>query len=202
MFGIAEPATAVPAWIPDTLPLASLAHEAGNDEGLEGLPLNTNVGDWKRRVSGIHSGTVVNRAVMKAGPRGLMPGRRGRKRVVAPSVPSLDSLTKRRGENAMELDNKTIIITGASSGIGAAAATLFAAEGANLVLGARRLAELSARTGVPVAQVAVAWVLKDTRVDTVLIGARTQAHIDSAVAAARVEFPAEWDDALRVPTQA
>ena len=42
----------------------------------------------------------------------------------------------------MELESKTIIITGASSGIGAAAALLFAAEGANLVLGARRSAEL------------------------------------------------------------
>lgn len=44
----------------------------------------------------------------------------------------------------MELENKTIIITGASSGIGAAAALLFAREGANLVLGARRSAELAA----------------------------------------------------------
>ncbi|GGB05160.1 short-chain dehydrogenase [Brucella endophytica] len=44
----------------------------------------------------------------------------------------------------MELKNKSIIITGASSGIGAAAAVLFAAEGANVVLGARRAAELEA----------------------------------------------------------
>nr|MEC9419250.1 SDR family oxidoreductase [Pseudomonadota bacterium] len=44
----------------------------------------------------------------------------------------------------MELENKSIIITGASSGIGAAAATLFAAEGANVILGARRSAELEA----------------------------------------------------------
>lgn len=42
----------------------------------------------------------------------------------------------------MELKDKTIIITGASSGIGAAAAELFAGEGANVVLGARRQAEL------------------------------------------------------------
>ncbi len=38
----------------------------------------------------------------------------------------------------MELKDKTIIITGASSGIGASAASLFASEGANVVLGARR----------------------------------------------------------------
>jgi NAD(P)-dependent dehydrogenase (short-subunit alcohol dehydrogenase family) len=44
----------------------------------------------------------------------------------------------------MELEGKAIIITGASSGIGAAAALLFAAEGANVVLGARRSAELEA----------------------------------------------------------
>ena len=48
----------------------------------------------------------------------------------------------------MELNTKTIIITGASSGIGAAAAQLFASEGANVVLGARRehlLADLTDR---------------------------------------------------------
>jgi NAD(P)-dependent dehydrogenase (short-subunit alcohol dehydrogenase family) len=44
----------------------------------------------------------------------------------------------------MELANKTIIVTGASSGIGAAAAKLFASEGANVVLAARRLDELRA----------------------------------------------------------
>ncbi|MBW4708556.1 SDR family oxidoreductase [Roseobacter sp. YSTF-M11] len=42
----------------------------------------------------------------------------------------------------MELKDKTIIVTGASSGIGAAAARLFAAEGANVVLSARRQSEL------------------------------------------------------------
>ncbi len=47
----------------------------------------------------------------------------------------------------MELRDKTVIITGASSGIGAAAALLFAAEGANVVLGARREAKLNALVG-------------------------------------------------------
>ena len=47
----------------------------------------------------------------------------------------------------MELKSKSIIVTGASSGIGAAAALLFAAEGANVVLGARRSAELETLAG-------------------------------------------------------
>jgi len=41
-----------------------------------------------------------------------------------------------------ELKNKWILITGASSGFGAAAARAFGAEGARLLLGARRLARL------------------------------------------------------------
>lgn len=43
----------------------------------------------------------------------------------------------------MHLSDRTIIVTGASSGIGKAAAKLFAAKGAKLVLGARRDALLS-----------------------------------------------------------
>src|SRR5690606_34632807 len=42
------------------------------------------------------------------------------------------------------LRNKTVIITGASSGIGLACATAFARQGANLVLAARRYVDLCA----------------------------------------------------------
>ncbi len=38
----------------------------------------------------------------------------------------------------MQLRDKTVIVTGASSGIGASAALLFAAQGANMILSARR----------------------------------------------------------------
>lgn len=47
----------------------------------------------------------------------------------------------------MRLRDKSIIITGASSGIGAAAARLFAAEGASLVLAARRESNLAMIAG-------------------------------------------------------
>jgi len=44
----------------------------------------------------------------------------------------------------MELANKWVVITGASSGFGAAAALAFAREGCNLLLGARRVDRLEA----------------------------------------------------------
>lgn len=47
----------------------------------------------------------------------------------------------------MNLTDKTFIVTGASSGIGAAAALLLASKGASVVLGARRQAELDQLVG-------------------------------------------------------
>ena len=47
----------------------------------------------------------------------------------------------------MDIKNKTFIVTGASSGIGAAASLLLASNGANVVLGARRNAELQQLVG-------------------------------------------------------
>ena len=73
----------------------------------------------------------------------------------------------------MLLDQKTIIITGASSGIGAAAACTFAHAGANLVLGARRAERLDALvariTGTGARAVALAGDVKDDRYNAELV---------------------------------
>jgi aryl-alcohol dehydrogenase-like predicted oxidoreductase len=63
---------------------------------------------------------------------------------------------------------------------------------------ARRLRELSGKTGVPLPQLAVAWVLKNPRVDTVLVGARTREHVASAVAALAVDFELAWEREMRI----
>jgi aryl-alcohol dehydrogenase-like predicted oxidoreductase len=62
---------------------------------------------------------------------------------------------------------------------------------------AQRLRELSMRTGIPVPQAAVAWVLSNEDVDTVLIGARTVDHIASAVGALDIPFDPAWEPLLR-----
>ena len=73
----------------------------------------------------------------------------------------------------MQLDNKTIIITGASSGIGAAAACTFARSGANIVLGARRAERLDALvariSGTGARAVALAGDVKDDRYNAELV---------------------------------
>ena len=48
------------------------------------------------------------------------------------------------------------------------------------------------RVGVPALRLAVGWVLKNPAVDTVLVGARSTAHLDNAIAAEAMDFPAEW----------
>lgn len=55
------------------------------------------------------------------------------------------------------VENKTVIITGASSGIGEATARLLASSGANVVLGARRTDRLDQIATEIEAAVAVQW---------------------------------------------
>jgi 3-hydroxy acid dehydrogenase/malonic semialdehyde reductase len=80
------------------------------------------------------------------------------------------------------LANKWILITGASSGFGAAAARAFAAEGSRLLLGARRLDKLEAvaadarKAGAPAAHVHALDVTKTPSVEEFVKWVRT--HTD------------------------
>jgi aryl-alcohol dehydrogenase-like predicted oxidoreductase len=56
----------------------------------------------------------------------------------------------------------------------------------------RRLAELSERTGTPMVRLAMAWALRNPELTAVLVGARTTAHLDNAIAALQCEFREEW----------
>ena len=48
------------------------------------------------------------------------------------------------------------------------------------------------RVGVPALRLAIGWVLKNPAVDIVLVGARSTTHLDNAIAAEAMDFPAEW----------
>jgi 3-hydroxy acid dehydrogenase/malonic semialdehyde reductase len=81
---------------------------------------------------------------------------------------------------AMSLRNKWVLITGASGGFGAAAAQSFAAEGARLLLGARRFDRLETvatqarQAGSPEAHFHVLDVSQTSSVETFIAWARTK----------------------------
>ncbi|MFF4871566.1 SDR family NAD(P)-dependent oxidoreductase [Streptomyces sp. NPDC090109] len=84
------------------------------------------------------------------------------------------------------LDGKTVVITGASSGIGAAAAELFVKEGAQVVLAARRedrLSDVIDRIGAPGGR-AVAVVADVTRAEEMRTVVRTAVETFGGVHAA------------------
>lgn len=74
---------------------------------------------------------------------------------------------------------RTIFVTGASAGFGAACARLFAAQGDRLVLAARREAPL---------QVLAAELASQTEVHTVLLDVRRRQAVEAAVAGLPVAF--------------
>src|SRR5437879_2724875 len=116
------------------------------------------------------------------------------------------------GDSSMrqtDLKNQWVLITGGSSGFGAAAATAFAAEGSRLLLGARRVdrlaqvAEQAKKTGAPevgfheldVASTAsvesfMAWVRERTASLDVLINNAGGAHGLEPVAEGKDE---DWE---------
>ncbi len=55
-----------------------------------------------------------------------------------------------------------------------------------------QLHELARRAGVPPLQLAMAWVLQNPAVTTVLVGARTVSQLDNAIAAEQMTFSHEW----------
>uniref|UniRef100_E6QLA1 L-allo-threonine dehydrogenase, NAD(P)-binding n=1 Tax=mine drainage metagenome TaxID=410659 RepID=E6QLA1_9ZZZZ len=81
----------------------------------------------------------------------------------------------------MNLTGKTVFITGASAGIGAATALAFAAEGVRLLLAARRLEKLAEVAEMARARGAQA-------VHSIQLDVRDQPTVKAAIAA----LPAEW----------
>lgn len=57
---------------------------------------------------------------------------------------------------------------------------------------AGRLARMAERTGRSAALLAMAWVLRQPDVASVLVGARTTAHLDNALEALRAGLPDDW----------
>ncbi len=60
-----------------------------------------------------------------------------------------------------------------------------------------RLRALSERVNLPMARLAMAWVFRYPRVDTVLVGARTTAHLDNALEAMNTSFDPAWVEELQ-----
>jgi NADP-dependent 3-hydroxy acid dehydrogenase YdfG len=81
----------------------------------------------------------------------------------------------------MSLKGKIVLVTGASSGIGAATALAFAAEGARLLLAARRIGKLSEVAARALEEGAAA-------VHTFALDVRDRAAVAAAIAA----LPPEW----------
>ena len=83
------------------------------------------------------------------------------------------------------LQNKWVLITGASSGFGAAAARAFAAEGARLLLGARRVDRLeqvaaeASRAGAPAAHFHALDVSKTPSVETFVAWAQSKIGVSA-----------------------
>ena len=95
------------------------------------------------------------------------------------------------------LAGKTAVVTAAGSGIGRASAELFARAGARVFaadLNAGALNDLAGRRGQTLAQLALAWTLRDPRMTSTVIGASSVAQLEANVAA--LDTPSFTDDEL------
>ena len=55
-----------------------------------------------------------------------------------------------------------------------------------------KLRALAERTGLSMARLAMGWAFQNPQVTTVLVGVRTKAHLDNAIAAESMDFPDDW----------
>jgi aryl-alcohol dehydrogenase-like predicted oxidoreductase len=55
-----------------------------------------------------------------------------------------------------------------------------------------RLRQKAQATGVPMARLALGWVLRNPDVTSVLVGARSTSHLDNALQAMTMDFPEAW----------
>jgi len=55
---------------------------------------------------------------------------------------------------------------------------------------------MAERVGIPSVRLALGFVMRNPVVTTVLIGARTTAHLENALRAQDMEFPTEWFDEI------
>lgn len=63
------------------------------------------------------------------------------------------------------------------------------------------LEELSGQRGVPMAQLAMAWVLNKPEVTSPIVGVSKPSHLDDAIAATRLQLTADEVAALEAPYQ-
>lgn len=59
------------------------------------------------------------------------------------------------------------------------------------------LQEFAGRVGWPAPQLALAWVLQNPRISTMIVGARNRAHLANALIAAATVFPRAWAEEIR-----
>jgi NAD(P)-dependent dehydrogenase (short-subunit alcohol dehydrogenase family) len=120
------------------------------------------------------SHTLTERRACAQTPPPILPSNESNKRIVRRARPSYadPSYQLKKGVDMDQLSGKVAIVTGASSGIGRAAAKLFAQHGARVVVTGRRQAELDTlvdEIGHGGAAVAVAGDIRDERLARELV---------------------------------
>ena len=96
------------------------------------------------------------------------------------------------------VENKVIIITGATSGIGEATARVLAKHGAKVVLSGRReerLEKLANEYHVSKTAIAIAWILRHPANMQPIVGTTSPVHLKESVEAVNIKLTRQqWYD--------